>query len=99
MSNPTNSEQQAKKTDLSSKYDKWDKLAKEVDKEDEEEDGGVDKLFKKIYKDANDDVRRAMVKSFTESQGTVLSTNWGEVGKQQVEMKPPEDSEFKKYEK
>ena len=40
-----------------------------------------------------------MIKSFTESKGTVLSTNWSEVQKGRVGMKPPEGSEFKPYEK
>ena len=42
--------------------------------------------------------RRAMNKSFQESGGTVLSTNWSEVGKSQVEVKPPDGMEFKKWE-
>ena len=33
-----------------------------------------------------------------ESGGTVLSTNWGEVGEKKVEMKPPDGMEWKKYE-
>nr|CAD2140874.1 unnamed protein product [Meloidogyne enterolobii] len=85
-------------SDLSAKYAKWDKLAKEVDENDEAEDS-VDKLFQKIYQDASDDTKKAMIKSFTESKGTVLSTNWSEVKKAQVEMKPPKGSEFKPYEK
>lgn len=28
----------------------------------------------------------------------MLSTNWSEVGKSKVEMKPPDGMEFKKYE-
>uniref|UniRef100_A0A914GZB5 SGS domain-containing protein n=1 Tax=Globodera rostochiensis TaxID=31243 RepID=A0A914GZB5_GLORO len=94
-------EDQAKKTDLSSKYAQWERLAKELEKqeEEEEESGGVDSMFKKIYRDANDEVKKAMVKSFSESQGTVLSTNWNEVKKDQVEMKPPEGIEFKRFEK
>lgn len=32
-----------------------------------------------------------------ESGGTVLSTNWRDVGKRKVEMTPPDDVEFKKY--
>lgn len=32
-----------------------------------------------------------------ESGGTVLSTNWKDVGKRKVEMNPPDDVEFKKY--
>jgi suppressor of G2 allele of SKP1 len=39
-----------------------------------------------------------MIKSFTESKGTVLSTNWGEVKNGRVDMKPPEGSEFKSFE-
>ena len=33
-----------------------------------------------------------------ESGGTVLSTNWGEVGEKEVERKPPDGMEWKKYE-
>ncbi|CAK5094855.1 unnamed protein product [Meloidogyne enterolobii] len=106
MNNDNNNEQQNKPSlptssgpsDLSAKYAKWDKLAKEVDENDEAEDS-VDKLFQKIYQDASDDTKKAMIKSFTESKGTVLSTNWSEVKKAQVEMKPPKGSEFKPYEK
>lgn len=32
-----------------------------------------------------------------ESGGTVLSTNWKDVGKRKVEVSPPDDAEFKKY--
>ena len=34
----------------------------------------------------------------SESGGTVLSTNWSEVGKEKVEVKPPDGMEFKKWE-
>ena len=53
--------------------------------------------LKKIYGEGSDEVKRAMNKSFVESGGTVLSTNWGEVGKKKVECKPPDGMEFKKY--
>ena len=33
-----------------------------------------------------------------ESGGTVLSTNWGEVGEKKVERKPPDGMEWKDYE-
>lgn len=49
----------------------------------------VDSFFKKLYADADPDTRRAMMKSYTESQGTALSTNWSEVGKGKVDPKPP----------
>ncbi len=73
----------------------WDALAKRLT--DEKEDESVETLFSKIYSDGNDDQRRAMIKSFYESGGTVLSTNWNEVSKKKVEVKPPEGVEFRKW--
>ncbi|EUB64308.1 Suppressor of G2 allele of SKP1 [Echinococcus granulosus] len=78
-------------------YHDWDAVAKEADEI--EEGDPLNNLFQKIFKDANDDTRRAMIKSFTESNGTVLSTNWDEVGKGKVEMKPPDGMEYKEYPK
>lgn len=46
----------------------------------------------------DDATKRAMMKSYQESGGTVLSTNWGEVGAGKVEMKPPDGMEYKQYE-
>ena len=40
---------------------------------------------------------RAMNKSYAESGGTVLSTNWDEIGKEKTPVKPPEGMEFKKW--
>ena len=34
----------------------------------------------------------------SESGGTVLSTNWSEVGKDKVDVKPPDGMEYRKYE-
>ncbi|CAG8452061.1 8754_t:CDS:2 [Cetraspora pellucida] len=58
----------------------WDKLEKEISKDQEkpEGDAALNSLFQQLYKDADDDTRRAMLKSYTESSGTCLSTNWGE---------------------
>lgn len=46
----------------------WDKLAKEVDKEEEEEkkegDAALNDMFKKIYEGGTDEQKKAMVKSF-----------------------------------
>ncbi|TGZ64999.1 hypothetical protein CRM22_006090 [Opisthorchis felineus] len=75
----------------------WNKLEKEA-AELEDDGDPLNKLFQSIYRDASDETRRAMIKSFTESGGTVLSTNWDEVGKGKVEMKPPDGMEYKKYE-
>ncbi|CDW56680.1 SGS domain containing protein [Trichuris trichiura] len=43
----------------------------------------------------NDDGKRAMVKSMVESKGTVLNTNWDQVGSNTVEVKPPAGTEWK----
>lgn len=45
----------------------------------------VDGFFKKLYAGADPDTRRAMIKSYVESQGTSLSTNWSEVGNKTME--------------
>ncbi|KAI4324971.1 hypothetical protein MLD38_030410 [Melastoma candidum] len=80
----------------------WDKLEAQVKKEEKEEkldgDAALNKFFRDIYKDADEDTRRAMSKSFVESNGTVLSTNWKEVGSKKVEGSPPEGMEVKKWE-
>ncbi|KAH9950371.1 SGS-domain-containing protein [Amylocystis lapponica] len=60
-------------------------------------DAAVNGFFQKLYGDADDDTRRAMLKSYQESGGTTLSTNWDEVGKGNVDVKPPEGSEWKKW--
>lgn len=51
----------------------------------------VDGFFKKLYANADDDTRRAMVKSYVESQGTSLSTNWSEVEKGKVQPHESKD--------
>jgi len=73
----------------------WDKVVNEMTKDDNDSD--VNTLFKKIYSEGSDEVRKAMNKSFLESGGTVLSTNWKDVGKDKVDIKPPEGMEWKKW--
>jgi len=78
----------------------WSAIEKALAAEAEEKKEGeaaLNEMFQKIYGDANDDVKRAMNKSFQESGGTVLSTNWAEIGKEKVEVKPPDGMEWKKY--
>ncbi|BEI79934.1 hypothetical protein CcaverHIS002_0104630 [Cutaneotrichosporon cavernicola] len=73
----------------------WDAVMSELD--DEREDNGagggdaaLQKLFAGIYANADSDTRRAMIKSFTESGGTALSTDWSSVGKDKVPVRPPD---------
>lgn len=80
----------------------WDKLEAQVKKEEKDEkldgDAALNKFFQDIYRDADEDTRRAMQKSFVESNGTVLSTNWKDVGSKKVEGTPPDGMEMKKWE-
>ncbi|XP_031841643.1 suppressor of G2 allele of skp1 [Nomia melanderi] len=79
----------------------WNKVEKDIDKQEAEEkpqgEAALNALFQKIYGSGSDEVRRAMNKSFQESGGTVLSTNWSEVGKGKVERKLPDGMEWKPW--
>jgi suppressor of G2 allele of SKP1 len=104
---PTSSRQGVKNwdkvaSDLTSKKKKdkgkateGDERSAESDVESIDSDYGsgdpVDGFFKKLYANADEDTRRAMMKSYYESQGTALSTNWDEVGKETVAVHPPSD--------
>lgn len=80
----------------------WQKLDAELEEMDKNEnvegEAALQKLFKDIYSKADEDTQRAMMKSFQESNGTVLSTNWKEVGAKKVDIQPPQGMEAKKYE-
>lgn len=82
---PTSSAVQPKKN--------WDSI--EYDEEEEESD--VNGFFKKIFKNATPEQQRAMMKSFTESSGTSLSTDWDDVKGRTVEAVPPDGVEAKKW--
>jgi suppressor of G2 allele of SKP1 len=82
---------------------KWDTLSNFDDASDEPAAAGagdaasLDAFFQKLYADADADTRRAMMKSYSESGGTSLSTNWNEVGKKKVDVVPPKGMEGRKW--
>jgi suppressor of G2 allele of SKP1 len=73
-----------------------------VKKEEKEEkldgDTTANKFFQDIFGNADEDMRRAMMKSFQESNGTVLSTDWKDVGSKKIEPSPPEGMDLRKWE-
>eukprot|EP01116_Phalansterium_solitarium_P012034 TRINITY_DN2797_c0_g1_i1.p1 TRINITY_DN2797_c0_g1~~TRINITY_DN2797_c0_g1_i1.p1 ORF type:complete len:375 (+),score=98.33 TRINITY_DN2797_c0_g1_i1:39-1163(+) len=76
----------------------WDAIAKEaIGSEKLEGEEGLNELFRNIFSGGDDDQRRAMQKSFVESGGTVLSTNWSEVGKGPVKGSAPDGMVMKNW--
>lgn len=76
---------------------KWDSIARELQEEDDglEGDAALQNFFRNIYAGADEDTRRAMNKSFMESNGTVLSTNWSDICKEKVQPRLSSDKEVK----
>lgn len=70
----------------------WEDIAdKELENDPEKPDDGPMALFRTLYKDADEDTQRAMMKSYQESGGKVLSTDWKDVGSRKVEYKGSDD--------
>ena len=61
-------------------------------------DSTLNEFFQNLFSSADDDTKRAMMKSFQESGGTALSTNWDDVKKAPVPVKAPAGSEARKWE-
>jgi len=82
----------------------WNAIDRDLRKEEENEtpegDAALNKLFQNIYGNADPEKKRAMVKSFQTSGGTVLSTNWDEVSKTnyEKERQAPKGMEWKNWE-
>jgi suppressor of G2 allele of SKP1 len=98
ISKPAQESAPAYPTSSKSGAKNWDKLAKEdLDDKDDVEGDETSHFFKTLYKGATPEQQRAMMKSYQESGGTVLSTDWSNVGSKTVVPEPPEGMEAKKY--
>lgn len=78
----------------------WDKIEAQIkkDEKDNKEDmGDANAIFQQLYRDSDENTRRAMNKSMAESGGTCLNMNWEEVSKGKVTCEPPDGMEWKKY--
>ncbi|KAB5531449.1 SGS domain-containing protein, partial [Coniochaeta sp. 2T2.1] len=75
----------------------WEKVAAAEAGDDDDDGKDVNYFFKQLYKDATPEQQRAMMKSFVESNGTALSTDWEDVSKRKVETIPPEGVEVRKW--
>lgn len=73
----------------------WEKVGSDDDPEEEPKD--VDHFFKQLFANSTPEQQRAMMKSYTESNGTSLSTDWDSVSKGKVETDPPKGMEAKKW--
>lgn len=88
----------------STKKKDWSQLERDIEKETSadkpEGDAALNTLFKQIYERSDENTRKAMIKSYQTSGGTVLSTNWDEVAKKDYEGKdrpdPPDGQEWAK---
>lgn len=54
----------------------WDAIANSVEEDKLEGEQALNKIFQDIFSTGSEETRKAMMKSYVESGGTVLSTNW-----------------------
>lgn len=73
----------------------WSKV--DFDDNGDSETASADAFFQNLYAGADPDTKRAMMKSFIESNGTALNTNWEDVSKKKVETSPPEGMQAKDW--
>lgn len=84
----------------SSKKIDWSKIDLDENEDEENADSGdPESFFRQLYENADDDAKRAMMKSFMESNGTSLSTDWGDVGSREVKPYSEEESEVENQRK
>ena len=82
----------------------WDAIERNLKLQEKQEvpegEEAMNKLFQDIYSRADEDTRRAMIKSYQTSGGTVLSTNWKEVAEKDYEKErtAPDGMEWKTWE-
>ena len=99
-SGPKNWDKVASDLTKKSKKEAQNRDSKENGSEEQDDYEGGDEVngfFQKLYAGADPDVKRAMMKSYQESNGTALSTNWSEVGKKKVGTSPPDGMVAKKW--
>jgi len=76
----------------------WDKIVEDNTKGEQlDNTDPLNKVFQDIFANGSEDQKRAMMKSYLESGGTVLSTNWDDVGKGPVKGSPPDGMEMHKW--
>ena len=83
----------------------WNAIERDLKRDEEADetpgpDGAFNKFLQDIYKGADEETRRAMIKSYQTSGGTHLSCNWNEVAKTDYEKQrtAPKGQEWKNWE-
>lgn len=75
----------------------WNAIDKSVEEEKLQGEQALNKVFQDIFARGTDEQKKAMEKSFVESGGTVLSTNWDDIGSRKVEGAPPKGAELRHW--